>query len=204
MRSLQKLVSVIVAALTIGPGVAFYLTNNRVEVAMLGDSITAQMAPRKNTFPAPFNTATILGVSGNTVTEVAASVGSIPSTATHVVIQGGTNDLVGLGTSAGIIPGYTSMLNAIPSTKKVIVYGIPPVDEDAMGIAHPGWTAYLNNALIKEQNLAISEICRTHENCVIATGIMARKMTGKTTDGIHLTAASELGIIKALLPLLGL
>jgi lysophospholipase L1-like esterase len=183
---------------------AFYLSTHRVEVAMLGDSITAQMAPRQGGFPFPFNSAANLGVGGNTAAQIASRVGSISATATHVVIQAGTNDLVGLGTAVGVIPNYTSMLNAIPSTTTVIVIGILPVDEVAELAFNPTYPPFLNNALIKIQNIEISKLCRTYSNCVVATGIMDKIMTGKTVDGIHPTAAADLEIINALMPLLGL
>lgn len=203
MRLRSRCINVLVLGSTV-LGMAFYLANNRVAVTLMGDSISAQMAPRQGTFPAPFTTATNLGHSGDTVAQTAALVGSIPSTATHVVIQTGTNDLLGLGTAAGVIPNYTSMLNAIPSTKTIIVLGILPVDEAQITISNPTYLPFLNNTLIKIQNVEISKLCRTYSNCVVATGIMDKIMTGKTVDGIHPVASADVEIINALMPLLGL
>jgi lysophospholipase L1-like esterase len=175
---------------------------HHVEVALLGDSIVAQMAPRQAGFPAPFISAKNLGVSGETTAQILARVGSIPSTVTHVILAAGTNDLLGLGTDAGIISGYTSILNAIPSTTTVIVFGILPVDESTM---RSDWVPYLNNAKIHQQNVLISNLCRTYSNCVVATGIMAKNMNGKTVDGIHPASADvNMEFIKLLMPLLGL
>lgn len=195
LRSLLIDIAPIVAA---GIVMAFYLATHSVQVAMLGDSITSQMAPRQSSFRAPFDGATNLGVSGNTTAMMLARVGSIPSSATHVVIQGGTNDLLNLFDP---LPNYAAILNAIPSSKRVIVFGILPVDESAIRL---DYLPYLNNALIHQENVAISALCHTYANCVVATGIMAKPMKGKTVDGIHPLAQTDNEIIGLLMPLLGL
>ncbi len=128
----------------------------------------------------PFAGAANLGVSGNTVAQINARVGSIPSGATHVVIEGGTNDLLGLGTDAGIIPGYTAMLNAIPSSKKVIVAGIPQVDESLLSA---NYLQYLNNTKIAAVNAQLVTLCASYPNCSPAVGLMNLNMSGKTVDG---------------------
>ena len=184
---------------------AFYLANHTINVTLIGDSITSQMAARQGTFPVPFVAATNLGVSGNTTAQVLARVASIPASTTHVVLQMGTNDLVGLGSDALILTNYTAMLNAIPSTMVVIVLGILPVDDAALlAFYGPTYPPYLNNTQIHLQNTLISKLCNTYSNCVPASGIMAKSMVGKTSDGIHPTAVADIEIIKALLPLLGL
>lgn len=171
-----------------------------LSLAMLGDSIVANMAPYQPGMPIPLNGAANLGVSGNTVAQIAARVGSVPAGVTHVLLEGGTNDLVGLGTDAGIIPGYTSILNAIASTKKVIVVGIPQVDEVALEAAHPGWTVYLNNSKIAAVNAQIATLCASYSNCTVATAVMGLSMVGKTIDGIHPNAAGFAAITQALAP----
>lgn len=198
----MPLLSLFISA--VGLAVAFYLANHTVNVAIIGDSITSQMSPRQGTFPVPFVAATNLGVSGNTTAQVLARVASIPASTTHVVLQMGTNDLVGLGTDTTIIPNYTSMLNAIPSTMRVIILGILPVDEAQLAISNPTYPPYLSNAKIHYQNTAITTLCNTYSNCVVASGIMAKNMSGKTADGIHPTASADIEIITAIMPLLGL
>lgn len=180
--------------------VAFQIQN--VHLCMMGDSIISQMGPRQSTFRYPFSSASNLGVSGASMSAIASQVASIPAGATHVLLEGGTNDLVGLGTDAGIIPNYTSIMNAIPVSKKVIVIGIPQVDEAQLNITHPGWISYLNNSLIHQQNVKISQLCRLHANCIVATGVMAKIATGLTVDGIHPTANGDLSMINLLLPLM--
>ena len=85
-----------------------------LSLAMVGDSMVALEMLHQQ----PGMQITNLGVSGNTVAQIAARMASVPSGATHVLIEGGTNDLVGLGTDAGVIPGYTEMLNGSPIHQK--------------------------------------------------------------------------------------
>lgn len=170
-----------------------------VSLAMLGDSIIAQMAPHQAGMQIPFAGASNLGVSGNTVAQINARVGSIPAGATHVIIEGGTNDLLGLGTDAGIVPGYSAMLNAIPSTKKVIVAGIPQVDESLLSA---NYLQYLNNTKIAAVNAQLVTLCASYPNCTPASALMNLSMSGKTVDGIHLNAAGYSAYIANLVPLL--
>lgn len=168
-----------------------------VSLAMLGDSIIAQIAPHQAGMQVPFAGASNLGVSGNTVAQINARVSSIPAGATHIILEGGTNDLLGLGTDAGIIPGYTAMLNAIPSGKKVIIAGIPQVDESLMSA---NYLLYLNNAKIAAVNAQLVTLCTSYPNCVPATDLMNLSMVGKTTDGIHFNEAGRSAWVAALLP----
>ena len=62
-------------------------------LVLLGDSIIDQMRPVQRTLPAPFSRATNLGVSGEVVAQIADQVRSIPTNATHVLVEGGVNDL---------------------------------------------------------------------------------------------------------------
>jgi lysophospholipase L1-like esterase len=178
---------------------SFYIETHFCKVAMFGTSITQFMEPNKATFPVPFNTATNHGVSGNTMAQIYARIGDLPSDSTHVILEGGTNDIVGLASDAGILPNYTAILNAIPGTMKVIVMGIPQVDESTM---RTDYVSYLTNAEIKRMNVLISDLCRTYSNCIPATGVMANPMVGKTYDGIHPTTEGQMEIIRRLRPYL--
>lgn len=185
---------------------AFYLSTHTVKVAMIGDSIVSQMAPRQSGFPAPFAAATNLGVSGNSSSQVLARVSSIPSDTTHVVLQMGTNDLVAVASDALILPNYAAMLTAIPSRMRVITWGILPTDDAQMlAVDGPSYVLYLNNPRIHLQNTMIATLCNSFSNCVVASGIMAKNMIGKTVDGIHpVSAAVDIELLTALMPLLGL
>jgi lysophospholipase L1-like esterase len=166
-----------------------------VSLAMLGDSIVARMAPHQAGMSSPFSSAANLGVDGLTVAQIAARIRSVPSRATHVMIEGGTNDLLWLRTDIGIVPGYKSMLDAIPSSKQVIVAGIPQVDE---AVINPGFLPYLNNKQIARINARLVTLCASYSNCVAATDLMALEMRGKTTDGIHLNAAGYAAFVAAI------
>lgn len=171
---------------------------------MIGDSIIANMAAVESSMPAPFNTQQNLGVSGNTTAQILARIGTISASSTHVVVEGGTNDLVGLGDASNIIPNYTSILSGISSSIKVILMGIPQVDEAQLNISHPGYIDYLNNAVITAMNLQLIKLCQSYTNCVPATGLMARTRVGLTSDGIHPISSESIEITRRLLPYLGL
>lgn len=155
----------------------------------MGDSIVANMAGAPS-LSAPLNSTSNLGVSGYTIGQIAGQVGSIGS-ASHVFLEGGTNDLFGNGSGAPIMPTYKSILNSIPQTKKVVIVGIPPVDEVQL-IASWGPTGpnVLNNTNIASYNAQLTAYCAGWVNCVIATQAIAMNMTGKTSDGIHIKSAN--------------
>ncbi|MGJ5032261.1 SGNH/GDSL hydrolase family protein [Bradyrhizobium sp. HKCCYLS2038] len=182
----------------------FYLSSNVVNVTLIGDSIIANMVPFKASMPAPFNNHQNLGLSGDTMAQIRARIASVSASATHLVIEGGTNDLVGLNTTAGIIPNYTTIINAFAPAMRVVVVGIPQVDEAALEIAHPGWSLYLNNQKIRDMNNSISELCRSITNCVPATSVMSRSMVGRAGDGIHPNGTESIERVRLLLPYLGL
>lgn len=187
---------------------SFYLKNNYVEVGMLGDSIIAQMGPRQADFAAPFAAASNLGISGAILSTIAGNVSSLTSTSTHVILEGGTNDLLNIFNS-DVVSQYTAILNAIPSTKRVIVMGVLPVDEAALNISHPppsdgsaSWRDWLNNKIIHDKNVELIALCKTYANCVAATGVMSLNVSGQTLDGIHPLEPLDLKIIKLLTTLL--
>lgn len=159
-------------------------------VTVLGDSIAQQMSSSLGSLPVPLNGASLLGVSGNTAAQVATRVGNVSGSATHVVIQAGTNDLFGLNNESGIIPAYIAMLNALTPTKRVLVTGILPPDHVQLAAT---WGAE-NAALLSPERVAlvnaqITSLCSSYQNCSAVTAAMSLDMTGKTTDGIHLTTA---------------
>lgn len=154
------------------------------KVSILGDSIVYQMSAVQSTLPAPINGATILGVSGNTAAQIAARASSALGSS-HVLIEGGTNDMVGLGTTAGIIPGYVQMLELLTSASQVRVIGIPHVDEAAI---NQSWLPYLNNAAIDAMNDQLINLCAKFPNCLPVIPAMRQDVTGLTVDGIHKTA----------------
>jgi lysophospholipase L1-like esterase len=160
-----------------------------VSACFLGDSVVSQMAGAPN-LAAPLNSASNLGVSGNTVAQIAARVGSIGS-ANTVFLEGGTNDAFGLSSWAGVVPGYKSILQSISQLKRVVIVGVPQVDE-AQLVASWGATAtnVLNNANIASYNAQLAAYCSGWINCVIATQAMSMNMTGKTNDGIHLKSSA--------------
>src|SRR5882724_12932470 len=100
-------------------------------LSVIGDSIILNMAPVQATLGGSFPTAQYLGVSGDRLDQIRTRLGSISAIATHVILEGGTNDFLQSNDSA-IIPGYTAILNTLTPTKKVIIMGIPQADEAAL------------------------------------------------------------------------
>jgi lysophospholipase L1-like esterase len=173
---------------TIGAlGPKSYATPSPSTLTLLGDSILQQMATVQRSLPASFSGAMNLGVAGYVVAQIGSRVSAIPSTATHVVIEGGVNNLL-QGSAADIVPGYAAMLQSIPSNMRVIVVGIMPVDEAAL---RPGWLLRLvDNTKIAALNAQIASVCVSFPNCVPASSVMSMNMTRRTVDGIHLKATT--------------
>jgi len=161
-----------------------------IKMAFMGDSIVSQMGGYQSVLSEPFKSAQNFGVSGASIGGAAGSpnivsqTGSIPMGATHVVIEGGNNNLPLY--ESMIIPGYTAILNAIPSYMKAIIVGIPHLDEAQLNISHPGWLGpNYCNAKFDSVNASINALAASYPNAVIATAAQAMNMTGKTSDGIH-------------------
>ena len=159
-----------------------------MSVSLLGDSIFAQMVGVQGSLGAPIAGAQNLAVSGEVVSQIVARRGS--ASGSTIFIQGGTNDLYGLGSSAGIIPGYTTLLNSLNSTKRVIVMGIPRIDEVQLQVSHPGSVGLLTNANIDALNAQLVTLCNSYSNCTPALDFMNWNVNGKTSDGIHFPAAT--------------
>jgi lysophospholipase L1-like esterase len=164
-----------------------YARADSSSLVLMGDSIIQQMAPVQSRLPAPFSRATNLGVSGEVVAQIAAHVRSIPSTATHVLVEGGVNDLARGGSASDVIKGYAAILHSIPRDKRIIVVGILPVDE---ALIPPGVRTLLNNSRIAAINAQLVSLCASLPNCTPAHALMSMDMSGKTMDGIHLKAAT--------------
>ena len=167
-------------------------------VTFLGDSIAGQMSGSLGSLPVPLNGSSLLGVSGNTAAQVAARVGNVSGSATHVVIQAGANDLFGLNNESGILPAYTAMLNALTPTKRVLVVGVLPPDHVQLALTWgAGDAALLSAERVASVNARIATLCASYQNCTAVTAAMSMDMTGKTTDGIHFLTSGyqQLGAI---------
>jgi lysophospholipase L1-like esterase len=167
-------------------------------VAFLGDSITANKAAAQGQLPAPFSVADLRGVSGNTAAQVAARRGQVAAGTTRIIIQAGTNDLLGLDDETGIIPAYTTMLDYFRDNfpnARVLVIGIPPIDEAAI---RQDWRPYLAHTRTTRVNASIANLCAQYANCTTVMGGL--DFTGKTTDGIHLTTAGYQTLAAAVMP----
>jgi lysophospholipase L1-like esterase len=82
---------------------------------------------------------------------------------------------------------------------KVVLVGIPRLDETQLNISHPGWlSAMFCNTKIDAMNAQINALASSYSNAVVATAAQGMSMTGKTTDGIHFTAAGYQAWIAAL------
>jgi lysophospholipase L1-like esterase len=136
-----------------------------------------------------------LGVSGTITSQILKTVSGI--TTNTVIVEGGINNLV-FGSGDQIILNYTYILQAIPSTKKVIVVGIIPIDEAQLRISRPTDTE--TNAQIAAINAQLVALCKSFPNCTPALQVMSKSMTGLTVDGIHLTGAAAYQELLASLP----
>jgi lysophospholipase L1-like esterase len=154
-------------------------------LVLLGDSIIDQMRPLQWKMPPPFSRATNLGVSGEVVAQIADQVRSIPSSATHVMIEGGVNDLIRGGSDSDVIAGYAAIFRSISRDKRIIVMGILPVEERLIG---PDLLKLVNNFRIAGINAQLASSCSSIPNCTPALSLMSMDMSGETRDGIHLTA----------------
>lgn len=171
-------------------------------VLMVGDSIVQQMVGHQRALPSTIRTARLAGVGGQTARQIADRVTAL-SFARLVVLEAGTNDLFGLNQDDGIVPAYRSMLDALKSAARVVVIGIPPVDESQLFASwgQPGLDV-LNNARIASINAGLAGLCAGYSNCIVATSVMHMDMTERTTDGIHFTADGYQLLAEALQPYL--
>jgi lysophospholipase L1-like esterase len=177
---------ILLVALVLAVGLIRYARPPPSALTLLGDSILHQMAPIQSSLPPPLSGATNLGVNGSVVAQIAGRISLIPSTATHVLIEGGVNDLIS-GSASDIVPGYAAILQSIPRSKHVIVAGVLPVDEAALSAAY---RQLVDNAKIAAINTQIVTLCASFPNCVPARSLMSMNMSGKTLDGIHLKDAT--------------
>jgi hypothetical protein len=65
---------------------------------------------------------------------------------------------------------------------RVVVIGIPPVDEASIGV---NLARLISNAKIAQINVRLASLCSQYSNCEAATAAMQFNMSGKTLDGLH-------------------
>lgn len=150
--------------------------------ALLGDSIIAQIG----SVPGFVN----LAVSGYTVPQIQTEIAKVPRAVTTFVLDGGSNDLVGLAhTPQQVGADYDALLAAFPPAAKIFLLGVPPVDESMM---KAGFAKYLNHELIAETNAKIKAACAERSGCTFIGTPFGSSMTStETIDGIHPTAETR-------------
>jgi hypothetical protein len=183
--ALRASVGLVVLVIAVGVIARNFVATRPREIAIFGDSIIEQMAPLQQQLELPLGSAKLLGWSGNTIEQLSGRVGSIPSTAQEIMVEGGVNDIINFGTADSIVSGYRTILNAIAPNKHVVLIGILPIDEGAL--RWPEWLPRLNNRVIAEVNANLTVLCHQFPNCAAAKESMTMDVTSKTRDGIHLT-----------------
>jgi lysophospholipase L1-like esterase len=142
------------------------------QIAIFGDSIIQVMASGNPV--APFDRALNAGVGGQTSGQIA---DRVTAAAPVVFLEGGINDQL----RDEIVPNYRRMLDKLTGVRVVII-GIPPVDEALLDV---DLAKIINNAKIAEINAQLANLCSQYSNCRTATEVMQFNMSGKTLDGIH-------------------
>jgi len=157
-------------------------------VLLIGDSIVHNIPADLTPCPHCVN----YGIVGDTTAGMRARLpryASLPQ-ATTVVLEGGINDLpFGRGFDTQIVDNYRAMLQAIPTTARVLLVGILPVDETAP-FTRPGWTARIAHI-----NQALTALCLAQQHCtrVEAHALLAaedgnlRPDFHGRDDGVHLS-----------------
>jgi lysophospholipase L1-like esterase len=161
---------------------------------MLGDSVISLMAPFQPNLAAPFNTATNLGVGGQTSTQIASRVGTIPAGTALLLLEGGINNL---DSPDQIVADYAGMLDAIPSSISIFFLGIIQLDEAQLAITIPG--SNLSNAKVNAVVARINAVCATHPNCHPQTTAQTGSMAGFTLDGLHPNGSGYSTIVQRIL-----
>ena len=147
------------------------------QVAIFGDSIVQAMAGSNPV--APFDRALNAGISGQTTEEIA---DRVTAAAPIVFLEGGTNDLTRNLPLDEIVSNYRRMLDKLTGVRVVII-GIPPVDEALFSVSR---VLLISNAKIAQINAQLAHLCSQYSNCQTATAAMQFNMADKTLDGIHL------------------
>jgi lysophospholipase L1-like esterase len=147
------------------------------QVAIFGDSIVQAMAGSNPV--APFDRALNAGISGQTTEEIA---DRVTAAAPIVFLEGGTNDLTRNFPLDEIVSNYRRMLDKLTGVRVVII-GIPPVDEALFSVSR---VLLISNAKIAQINAQLMHLCSQYSNCQTATAAMQFNMADKTLDGIHL------------------
>jgi lysophospholipase L1-like esterase len=144
------------------------------QVAIFGDSIVQSMAGGNSV--APFDRALNAGIGGQTSGQIA---DRVTAAAPIVFLEGGINDFA--FSLDWIVPNYRRMLDKLIDVKVVII-GIPPVDEALFDVNR---ARLISNAKIAQINAQLANLCSQYSNCQTATQAMQFNMSGKTLDGIH-------------------
>jgi lysophospholipase L1-like esterase len=161
--------------------------------AMLGDSIIAMMGQYQPSLPAPFNTATNLGIGGQTSTQIASRIGSAVGSP-MLLLEGGINNL---NDPDQIVADYTGMLNAIPPTTTIFFLGIIQLDEGPLPVNYAALN--LSNAKVNAVDARLNALCATHPNCHVQIAAQTGSMVGLTQDGIHPNQAGYSAIVSRIL-----
>jgi lysophospholipase L1-like esterase len=168
-------------------------TPSNANFAMLGDSIIAMMGQYQPSLPAPFNTATNLGIGGQTSTQIAARIGSAIGPP-MLLLEGGINNL---NDPDQIVADYTAMLNAIPPTTTIFFLGIIQLDEGPLPVNYAALN--LSNAKVNAVDARLNDLCAAHPNCHVQTAAQTGSMVGLTQDGIHPNQAGYSAIVSRIL-----
>jgi lysophospholipase L1-like esterase len=147
------------------------------QVAIFGDSIVQAMAGSNPV--APFDRALNAGIGGQTTEEIA---DRVTAAAPIVFLEGGSNDLARNLPPDGIVSNYRRMLDKLTGVR-VVVIGIPPVDEALFSVNR---ARLISNAKIARINAQLAHLCSQYSNCKTATAAMQFNMADKTLDGAHL------------------
>jgi lysophospholipase L1-like esterase len=151
------------------------------QVAIFGDSIVQAMAGSNPVAPfdRALDRALNAGISGQTTEEIA---DRVTAAAPIVFLEGGTNDLARNLPLDEIVSNYRRMLDKLTGVRVVII-GIPPVDEALFSVSR---VLLISNAKIAQINAQLAHLCSQYSNCQTATAAMQFNMADKTLDGIHL------------------
>jgi lysophospholipase L1-like esterase len=148
------------------------------QIAIFGDSIVRFM--EEGNPVAPFDKALNAGIGGQTSGQIA---GRVTAAAPIIFLEGGINDFVMFNSPdpTWIISNYRRMLDKLTGVR-VVVIGIPPVDETLFAV---NVARLISNAKIARINAQLVNLCSQYSNCQTATAAMQFNMSGKTLDGIH-------------------
>jgi lysophospholipase L1-like esterase len=179
--------------------------HSSIRVAIVGDSIVGQMMDMAAEMPGPLRSAVYISVGGNATTaQIAGRIRTIPPGTTHVIIEGGINDLASSdrksldeGSALDLIAAnYDRMLQRLPPDMPVHIFGILPIEPAKLKAE---LRDKLSQGLIDDTNFEISMTFDKYANCTMAEDVQAMDMTGLTIDGIHPNAAGFRALARVLM-----